>query len=230
MLAFVFRNFEPNLTSLGQLLEPSLYHAVSVKVDLLAVGGGDEAIAGSEDASDPPVERRAVRLDVAARPAGMVLKLALGRRECFTDRHVHVLVCLIPRAFVANHDFLARNRDRDVAGVQFPLRLMAMGCFNGYPAADDAIEKALQSVDAFTDLDLDSGGGIHVAKHDLKRDLHSGTSIMEFSVPRTFRTQGATAIVGSSRGGGNRAAIGFGCRCANAAAGCRSGSATRQTW
>src|SRR5262245_3246919 len=83
---------------------------------------------------------------------------------------------LVDRLGPIDHDVFARHTDVDPHAVELALVVMSMRCLHHHRAADNAVVETFELGRLLADALLDGGGGVHVAKTDLQRNLHSETS------------------------------------------------------
>ena len=82
---------EAHLLAELQVLELCTSDAIAMKINLTAVGGGDEAVVPlGMQRGDRSMRRRLVLLDLALADASKILELPTGSLERVADRHMHV--------------------------------------------------------------------------------------------------------------------------------------------
>ena len=164
---------EADLVADIEAFEVAARNAVAMEVDLVAVGGKDEAaVAVGQQPRDPAVVGNGVQLDLAAPRSRMILEQPPRRVERVADRDMDILM-RVPRRRVATDDDLpAGDRQVDAHAEQVSLLVAAVAALDDNAAADDAVEEPLEFCGAPANSRLQCRRGSHVPKRDLKRELH----------------------------------------------------------
>ena len=114
-----------------ELIEPSIRDAVTVEIDLVAVGAQDEtAILLGEKACDPTVVRHRVMLHLASPLANMIFEQPAGGIESVADRDVDVLMRMVCRGIAADGDLAAGNFKVDADPEQIALMVARVPAFD----------------------------------------------------------------------------------------------------
>jgi hypothetical protein len=165
---------ETHLVADGEVGEPAIGDAIAVEIDLGAVRGQDEpAIPIGKQAYDPPVVGHRALLHIAPRLSNMIFQHPANRIEGVANRDMGILV-RVTAVRITTHDDLAPWDDEiDTDFKQIALAASRMPTFDDDAAGDDPVEKALEILRASADARGEGFRAVHVAKSDLKRDLHS---------------------------------------------------------
>src|SRR5512134_4099917 len=127
---------QPHFLTDIQVLERSVHHAVPVEVDVVALGGLNEAVSVfAGEPHDGAVDRYLMRLHVARHLTHVILEPARRGIEGIADGHVDIFVGLVFRAAPLHDDLLSGNGDVDADIVEVTLVVMPMRSFDDDPAA-----------------------------------------------------------------------------------------------
>jgi hypothetical protein len=137
-----------------------------MEIDLGAVLRRDEAVVGEEPRHAALEPRCLVGLHVAAKLLGMGLQAALGGVEGVAHRDVDVLVGMVHRPLVADHDLAPRRREAQLHAVEAPLAAAPVRGLDDDLAAGDPAVEALEPRHVLADARLQRLGGVHVAEDD----------------------------------------------------------------
>jgi len=172
--AFGMLRDKTHLVSDGQLVETATGDAVTMEIDLGAIGGHDEAaILLGKQARDPPMIGYCMQLHIAAPLANVVFEQPAHGVKRVADGDMGVLVRVVRLGIAADDDLAAGNTEIYADAEQVALLAARMLAFDDDTAGYDPIEKAFELLGACADARRNRLRAVHVTKGDLKRDLHS---------------------------------------------------------
>jgi hypothetical protein len=156
-----------------QLVEVRVNDTVAVKVDITAISGLDTPIILiGHQSGNPAMGDRFMGFDVLAAFSGSILQLAAYGIKGVTNGHIDILMGMMLTGFTTGDQLFSRYRDIDAYMIQVTLLVVLMMRLNHDTAAHDLIVKLVELFCLFPNIRLHLRGGIHMAKGDLKWQLH----------------------------------------------------------
>src|SRR5579875_34498 len=156
--------FGPNL----QTLKGLMHDAVTVEVNLPAVGCLDEAIALSrEKLAHPAVRRNLMSLDSSAAAAHVVFQLSPCCVEGVPQRHFDVPVLFVLTGLASHSDLFTRQGEVDPYLVEVALLVVLAGRLHHDPTAHDVASELIQPLRLLPDEGLDGLRMFHVPEGNL---------------------------------------------------------------
>ena len=153
-----------------ETLKVAVDDAVSVKVDLAPVAGGDESVSfrrgdlahardlGARVCLHEPLPLAIPRLDLTLRGV-----------EGIPYRHVDIFVRVVLRRLTIHDDLVPRHRQIDTHVKQRTLMLVAMRRLDHDPTAHDMLVKTVEPFGPLAHPLFHGGGGLHPSESDLQR-------------------------------------------------------------
>jgi hypothetical protein len=108
----------------------------------------------------------------AAALASVVFEPAAGGVECIPNRDMRILMRVVRTAVAADGYLGPGDGEIDADREQLALSMPLMLTFDDDMARRDPAKKPVELVRPLAYSRLERGGGVHVAKGDLKRQLH----------------------------------------------------------
>ena len=132
-----------------ELVEPAIGDAVTVEIDLIAVGAQNEAaILLGKNTRDLPVVGHRMYLDITAPLPNVVLEQPAGGIEAVAERDIDVLMRMVRRRITPDDDLPPGNFEIDADLKQIALLTTRVPAFDDDTARRDAIEEPLKLRDA----------------------------------------------------------------------------------
>jgi hypothetical protein len=190
---------EPHLVADRELFETAIGDAVAMEIDLVAIGGLDKAaILLGEEACNPAVVRHRMQLYLTAPLANVIFEQAAGGIERVADGDMGIFMRMMGRRIATDDNLSAGNRKIDANPKQIALLAPRVLAFDDDPASCDPVIKAFEFLGAVAYPRRNGLRAVHMAKSDLKWDLHR-ILLVQWCVALCWKRCGAASTSPTAR-------------------------------
>jgi osmotically-inducible protein OsmY len=161
-----------HLASKSEAFDPA-HHAVSVKIDVAVIFGGDPSRLGVRlEVSDPAMRRQHRRLHLAAHAAHVVFQLPTGCVERVPNGNLKILVRMRFVGGSPNENVFTGDANINAHTIEASLVVVPVWRFDDDPTARDPVAEILELFDARAHVGFYGLAWGHVTEGDLWAYLH----------------------------------------------------------